>query len=143
YSPLTQINRDNIEGMKAEWRVHLNGSGSGPNHSGQAQPLFYDGTLYISTGENDVFAIDIETGEFDWVYQANLDPDNVNVCCGWVSRGLGMGDGQIYVGHLDSRLVALDQQTGEVNWSIQAEDPALGYSITAAPLYYNGMVIVG
>ncbi|MDY6982802.1 MAG: PQQ-binding-like beta-propeller repeat protein [Pseudomonadota bacterium] len=143
YSPLDQINKSNIAGMKAEWRVHMNGSGSGPNHSGQAQPLFYDGILYTVTGENDVFATDIETGQFKWIYQANLDPERVQVCCGWVSRGLGMGDGQIYVGQLDAKLVALDQETGEVNWEIQAEDPMLGYSITAAPLYYNGMVIVG
>ena len=39
--------------------------------------------------------------------------------------------------------MALDQETGEVNWEIQAEDPLLGYSITSAPLYYNGMVITG
>jgi alcohol dehydrogenase (cytochrome c) len=54
-----------------------------------------------------------------------------------------MGEGQIYMGQVDARLVALDQQTGNVNWEIQAEDPLLGYSITAAPLYYNGLVIVG
>lgn len=143
YSPLTQINRDTVGGMKAQWRVHMNGSGSGPNHSGQAQPLFYAGSLYVVTGENDVFAIDVDTGEFNWTYQANLDPGRVNVCCGWVSRGVGMGAGQIYVGQLDAKLVALDQQSGSINWEIQAEDPMLGYSITAAPLYYDGMVIIG
>jgi quinohemoprotein ethanol dehydrogenase len=143
YSPLNEINKTTIAGMKANWRVHMNGSGSAPNHSGQAQPLYYGGTLYTVTGENDVFAIDVDTGGFKWTYQANLDPGRVNVCCGWVSRGLGMGDGQLYVGQLDSKLVALDQQTGAINWEIQAEDPLLGYSITAAPLYYNGMVIVG
>jgi quinohemoprotein ethanol dehydrogenase len=143
YSPLAQINRDNVADLKAEWRVHMNGSGSAPNHSGQAQPLFYEGTLYVVTGENDVFAIDVDTGEFQWEYQANLDPERVSVCCGWLSRGLGMGDGQIYVGQLDGRIVALDQATGNVNWEVQAEDPLQGYSITAAPLYYNGMVIQG
>ena len=143
FSPLTQVNRDNVANLKANWRVHMNGSGSAPNHSGQAQPLYYEGTLYVPTGENDVFAIDVDTGEFKWTYQANLDPERVNVCCGWLSRGVGMGEGQIYVGHLDARLVALNQETGAVNWEIQAEDPTLGYSITAAPLYYNGMVIVG
>lgn len=143
YSPLDQINKESIAGMKAKWRVHMNGSGAGPNHSGQGQPLAYDGVLYVGTGENDVFAMDVETGEFKWVYQANLDPARVQVCCGWVSRGIGMGDGQIYVGQLDSKLVALNQETGAVNWEIQAEDPMLGYSITAAPLYYNGMVIIG
>jgi len=143
YSPLTQINTDNVGDMKAEWRVHLNGSGSGPNHSGQGEPLFYNGTLFVGTGENDVFAIDVETGDFLWTYQANLDPNRVNVCCGWVSRGLGMGDGQIFVGQLDAKLVALDQETGAVNWEIQTEDPLGGFAITSAPLYYNGMVITG
>ena len=134
YSPLTQINRDNVSDLKAEWRVHMNGSGAAPNHSGQAQPLYYNGVLYVVTGENDVFAVDVESGEFLWTYQANLDPNRVNVCCGWLSRGLGMGDGQIYVGQLDAKLIALDQESGEVNWEIQAEDPLLGYSITSAPL---------
>jgi len=143
FSPLDQINRSNVANLKAEWRVHMNGSGSGPNHSGQSQPLFYDGTLYVSTGENDIFAIDIETGTYKWSYEANLDPARVQVCCGWVNRGLAMGDGQIYMGQLDSQLVAIDQATGKVNWIIQAEDPLLGYSITAAPLYYNGLVIMG
>ena len=143
YSPLTQINRDNVSDMKAEWRVHMNGSGAGPNHSGQAQPLFYNGVLYVVTGENDVFAIDIDTGEFLWTYQANLDPNRVNVCCGWLSRGLGMGEGLIFVGQLDAKLVALDQASGEVVWEVQAEDPLLGFAITSAPLYYNGMVITG
>lgn len=143
YSPLDQINRSNVGQMKAEWQVHMNGSGSGPNHSGQAQPLFYDGALYVATGEDDVFAIDIETGKFRWTYKANLDATRVNVCCGWMSRGVAMGQGQIYVGQLDAKLVALDQNTGKINWQIQAEDPMLGFSIPAAPLYYNNMVIVG
>ncbi len=143
YSPLDQINRSNVGKLKAQWQVHMNGSGSGPNHSGQAQPLFYDGALYVATGEDDVFAIDIETGKFKWTYKANLDAGRVNVCCGWMSRGVAMGQGQIYIGQLDAKLVALDQKTGKINWQIQAEDPLLGYSIPAAPLYYNNMVIVG
>jgi PQQ-dependent dehydrogenase (methanol/ethanol family) len=143
YSPLSTINRDNINQVKAEWRTHLNGSGMKPQNSGQGQILFYEGTLFAVTGENDVFALDVETGEILWTYEAKLDPDNVLVCCGWVSRGLGMGDGRIYVGQLDSKLVALDQRSGAVVWSIQAEDPHKGYSITAAPLYYDNKVFVG
>jgi PQQ-dependent dehydrogenase (methanol/ethanol family) len=143
YSPLRQINRENISRLKAVWRASLNGSGLGPNYSGQAQPIVYAGVIYIVTGEDDVFAIDIESGEVLWDYQANIDPDDVLVCCGWVSRGLGMGEGKIFVGQLDAKMVALDQQTGEVLWSVQTENPRLGYSITAAPLYYEGMVISG
>jgi quinohemoprotein ethanol dehydrogenase len=142
YSPLTEINRDTVKNLKAVWRIHLN-SGLGPQYSGQAQPLFYDGVLYYPTGANDVFAIDVETGNILWKYEAHLDPAQVKVCCGWMSRGVGMGDGKIFVGQLDAKLLALDQKTGKVVWSIQAEDPQKGYSIVSAPLYYDGMVITG
>ena len=143
YSPLKQINRDNVAGLKAVWRASLKGSGLNTRDSGQAQPLVYQGTLYIITGENDVFAIDIDSGKVLWSYTAGLNPDDIVVCCGWVSRGLGMGEGKIYVGRLDAKLVALDQRTGKVVWSVQTENPRAGYSITGAPLYYNGLVIIG
>jgi len=144
YSPLATINRDNIKQVRAEWRTHLNGSGMKPQTSGQGQILHYAGTLYAVTGENDVFALDVvASGKLLWSYEAKLNPENVLVCCGWVSRGLGMGEGHIYVGQLDGKLVALDQRSGAVVWSIQAEDPHQGFSITAAPLYYDGKVIVG
>jgi alcohol dehydrogenase (cytochrome c) len=143
YSPLTEINRDNVRNLKAEWRIHLNGSGLGPQQSGQAQPLFYRGVLYIVTGQDDVFALDVRTGDILWSYEAKLDPARVKVCCGWVSRGVGLGEGKIFVGQLDAKLVALDQRTGKVVWSIQGEDPLKGYALVSAPLYYDGMVITG
>jgi alcohol dehydrogenase (cytochrome c) len=143
YSPLTAINRDTIKNLKAQWRTHLNGSGIGAQYSGQAQPLFYEGVLYITTGASDVFALELATGRILWSYEAKLDPARIKVCCGWVNRGVGMGDGKIFVGQLDAKLVALDQRTGKVVWSVQAEDPLQGYSIVSAPLYYEGRVITG
>ena len=143
YSPLDQINQDNVDGLKAEWRTRLRGSGTGPRNSAQGQSLVYEGILYIITGDNDVFALDVESGEILWQYTADLDPDRVHVCCGWTNRGVAMGDGKIFFGRLDAMLVALDQKTGEVVWSIQDADPDAGYSLTTAPLYYDGMVIIG
>jgi quinohemoprotein ethanol dehydrogenase len=59
YSPLDQINRDSVSGLKAVWRASLRGSGLDRRQSGQAQTLAYDGTLYIITGADDVFAISV------------------------------------------------------------------------------------
>ena len=143
YSPLSQINRGNVKDLKAEWRTHLNGSGMGAQYSAQGQPLVYQGVLYMVTGADDVFALDVETGAILWTYEAHLDPARVKVCCGWMSRGLAMGDGKIYVGQLDAKLLALDQRTGKIVWSIQAENPLEGISITGAPLYADGMLITG
>lgn len=142
YSPLTQITRANVGGMKAEWEMHL-GSGSGPRHSGEAQPLVVDGVAYIATGDNDVFALDIETGNFLWAYYANLNPDISTVCCGWTSRGVALNENTVFVTQLDGKVVALNRADGSKRWEIQGERWEEGFSITSAPLYYDGLVITG
>jgi quinohemoprotein ethanol dehydrogenase len=141
YSPLTQLNRDNVKDLKALWRTSM-GSGANPSNSGQAQILQYEGTLYVINGANDVFALDVDTGAILWTYHGNPDP-KAGVPMGKSSRGVAMGDGKIFVGQLDAKLVALDQRTGKVVWSIEAEPWQKGFSITSAPLYYDGMVITG
>jgi quinohemoprotein ethanol dehydrogenase len=143
YSPLTQINRQNVANLKAVWRARLDGSGVGAKYSGEAQPVVYQGVVYIVTGADDVFAISVVTGEAIWKHHADLDQSITTVCCGWTSRGLALGEGKVFVGQLDGRLVALYQKSGETAWSIQAERWQEGYTITAAPLYYDGMIIVG
>jgi quinohemoprotein ethanol dehydrogenase len=143
YSPLTKVNRQNVANLKGVWRARLDGSGMNAKYSGEAQPIAEDGVIYIVTGADDVFAISVETGRTLWKYEANLAQEISTVCCGWTSRGVALGEGRVFVGQLDDRLVALDQRSGRVAWSIQAEQSQDGYTITAAPLYYDGMVIVG
>ena len=48
------------------WRTRLDGSGVGPHYSGEAQPIVVDGVVYVATGANDVFAIDVATGAILW-----------------------------------------------------------------------------
>ena len=143
YSPLTQVNRQNVVNLKGVWRARLDGSGTNAKYSGEAQPIVHDGVIYIVTGADDVFAVGVKSGKVLWKYEARLDETISTVCCGWTSRGVALGNGNVYVGQLDGRLVALDEKTGTPAWSIQAERWQEGYTITAAPLYYDGMVIVG
>jgi len=143
YSPLSRINRSNVANLKPAWRTHLNGSGTDSKYSGQAQPIVYDGVIYIPTGANDVFALDADTGSILWTYEAHLDPNITVICCGWLSRGVAIGDGKVFSGQLDGKLVALDAKTGKVVWQKQAETNHDGFSITGAPLYYDGLVITG
>lgn len=143
YSPLSQINRENVGELKGVWQARLRGSGVGTKYSGEGQPIVHDGVIYIPTGADDVFALSVETGEILWQYEADLDQTISTVCCGWISRGVAIGEGRIYLGQLDGRMVALDQETGEVLWSVQAERWEEGLVITSAPLYYDGLVITG
>ncbi len=107
------------------------------------RPIVYEGMLYIVTGADDAFAISIDSGEILWSYEADLDPDISTICCGWTSRGVGLGEGKVFVGQLDGKLVALDRHNGDVVWSVQAERWQEGLTITSAPLYYDGLVITG
>jgi quinohemoprotein ethanol dehydrogenase len=143
YSPLTQIDRSNVANLKGVWRARLEGSGIGPQYSGEAQPLVVDGVIYVPTGASDLYALDVATGSTLWSYKSGLDPAIDVVCCGWTSRGVAHGNGLIFLGRLDGQLVALDAKSGAVAWSVQAERWQDGFSLTSAPLYYNGLVITG
>lgn len=142
YSPLTQIDSSNVARLKGVWLTHLR-SALEAKYSAESQPLAYDGVIYVPTGQDDVFAVSADTGSILWEHRANLDQTISTVCCGWASRGVALGDGRVYIGQLDGRLVALDQSTGDVVWSTQVARWQDGYSITNAPLYFEGRVVTG
>src|SRR5690606_21329235 len=70
-------------------------------------------------------------------------PNITTACCGWVNRGVAIGEGKVFIAQLDAKLIALDQKTGEVVWSRQVDDWEKGHTMTAAPLYYNGKIYTG
>jgi quinohemoprotein ethanol dehydrogenase len=142
YSPLNQINTGNVTRLKGVWHVHLH-SGIAGKYSGEAQPIVYGNVMYVVTGADDVSAIDVHTGATKWTHRAHLNQKIATICCGWTNRGVALGDGKVYVGQLDGKLVALDQQTGSLVWSTQVGLYQHGYTITNAPLYYNGRVYTG
>lgn len=142
YSPLDEIDASNVKDLKGVWMTDLE-SGTAAKYSAEGQPIFYNGVLYVPTGEDDVFAVDVETGEIRWKYDSEISQKINTVCCGWLSRGVAIGEGKVYIGQLDGNLVALDQDTGKVAWKTQVGSWRNGYTITAAPLYYDGMVITG
>jgi quinohemoprotein ethanol dehydrogenase len=143
YSPLKAIDRTNVAQLKGVWRTRLRGSGTQPQYSGFAAPLVYDGVAYVSTGANDVFALSIDTGEILWQYEAKLDPNITSVCCGWNNKGVALSEDKVFIGQLDGKLLALERATGKIAWMVQAEHWQENFSITAAPLYVNDMVIIG
>src|SRR5215203_4306595 len=143
YSPLDEIDSDNVDELKGVWMTHLNGSGEATKYSAEAQPIVYEGVMYVITGADDVFAVDVETGKKLWVYEAKMPPEIDTICCGWTNRGVAIGEGMVFLGQLDGTLVALDQTTGEVKWKAAIGKWQNGETITSAPLYYNGRVYTG
>src|SRR6266478_5400612 len=143
YSTLKQINTSNVKQLNGAWRARLSRSGYGNKYSAEATPLVKGGIMYMVTGNDDVFALNAKTGEILWRRWSWIDQRRTSACCGWLSRGLAMGEGMVFVGQLDANVVALDIKTGGEVWKTPIEDWHNGYSITSAPLYFDGIVYSG
>jgi quinohemoprotein ethanol dehydrogenase len=143
YSTLKQIDTTNVKQLKGAWMTRLKGSGLGGKYSLEATPLVKDGTMYMVTGNDDVFALNAKTGEILWEHWSQISQQISTVCCGWLNRGLAMGEGMLFLGQLDANMVALDIKTGKEVWRTPVEDWHNGYGITNAPLYYDGIVYTG
>ena len=71
YSTLTQLTPANIKNLKGAWVTHL-GSGLGAKYSLEATPIVKDGVMYVTTGNDDVFALDAKTGALIWEHKSGL-----------------------------------------------------------------------
>ncbi|PYV51527.1 MAG: hypothetical protein DMG92_04155, partial [Acidobacteria bacterium] len=74
FSPLQQINRENVSALKRAWTYHT-GEVNRQNETDRHQiapfettPLVVDGILYLSTPSNRVIALDAETGREIWQF---------------------------------------------------------------------------
>ncbi len=145
FSTLSEINTENVKELKGDYVAKIGQNATAAKFSAEGQALEYEGTIYISDGADDVYAMDASNGEVLWTYEPNLPPDPLGevVCCGWDNRGVAIGDGMVYVSQLNGDQVALDQETGQVKWTTPVVEPGKGFTITSAPLYYNGMLYVG
>ena len=69
YSPLDTINTSNVKQLKGVWRTHLRGRALAAKYSGESQPVVYKGAIYVTTGDDDVFAVSAKTGKILWKYR--------------------------------------------------------------------------
>jgi alcohol dehydrogenase (cytochrome c) len=138
YSPLTNINRENVKRLVPAWSYSM-----ADNRGQEAQPLVRNGIIYITDHEKTV-AIDGISGREIWKSTIEYPPETTRVvCCGIVNRGAAMFEDKLYRGTLDGFVIALDIKTGKELWRTKSSDPKDGYSITGAPLVANGVVITG
>ena len=143
YSTLDDIDTSNVAQLKGVWRTHLNGSGVAAKYSGESQPIVQDGVIYITTGNDDVFAVSVDSGKILWEHKSNISQEISTICCGWLNRGVAIGDGRLYLGQLDGKVVALDPDTGGTLWTRQLVQWQQGQVITGAPLFLDGKIYIG
>ena len=127
YSPLNEINRDNVKNLRAVWTYRTgdvaDGSRTAETSQFEATPIMIDGTLYLSTPFNRVIALDPETGAERWSFDPRIDlsvPYAEGLTCRgvstWLDRMRAAGEAcrrRIFVATNDGRLIALDAATGK------------------------------
>jgi quinoprotein glucose dehydrogenase len=167
YSPLTQINRDNVSTLKVAWTFHTGdiseASGRRKRSGFETTPLLVDGTLYLTTAFNRIVALDPETGKQRWAYDPKIDLDG-DYGDGLVNRGVATWldtarakdkpcRRRISESTQDARLVSVDAATGapcadfgkdgQVNLrDVLQYDPGW-YHMTSPPAIIDGLVVVG
>ncbi|HEY9192183.1 MAG TPA: quinonprotein alcohol dehydrogenase, partial [Methyloversatilis sp.] len=97
FSPLAQINKDNVKKLKVAW-IHQPGN---ITHGLQATPIEIDGVLYYVSANNNVWAVDAASGKTLWNYAPKLAPIVGQVFYGAASRGVTVGRGKVFLGTLD------------------------------------------
>ncbi|WP_370673794.1 glucose/quinate/shikimate family membrane-bound PQQ-dependent dehydrogenase [Pleomorphomonas sp. PLEO] len=166
YSPLTQINVDNVDKLKETWRYQT-GDVKRPDDVGettyQVTPLKVGDTLYLCTPHNWAIALDAATGKEKWKYdpQAGLNADRQHQTCRGVTyyhdtaaaAGTPCAE-RVYLPTSDARLIALDAQNGTVCASF-ADQGALHleagmqykpdgyYYSTSPPVIVGRKIIIG
>lgn len=150
YSRLSQINTENVSRLRRAWVYHTGETG----RQFETTPVVVGDTMYLTTQNQRVVALDAITGREIWTY----DP---KVARAREHRGVAYWPGdaktspRVFLGTADARLIALDAKTGKevpefgdngtVNLRLGVADafPKASYGITSPPAIYRNLVIVG
>jgi alcohol dehydrogenase (cytochrome c) len=145
YSPLDQINTENVKRIGPAWIFQAGASGmiAGPStYSFEAAPIVVNGIMFLSGWDGWAWALDARTGTEIWRYKHAV-PYDVSLCCGNVNRGVAVAQGKVFLVTPNAHVVALDATTGKRVWDKTYGDVRAGESATVAPLVVKNLVIVG
>ncbi len=128
YTGATQINPGNVGSLHLAWKFQMDDDGPVEN-----SPIVWNGTMYVTSAHDHVYALDAATGKLKWEFS-----DNPHVIAFAANRGVGLLDGNVYIGTLDGHLIALNAETGKKVWDILAvHDPANSFYTMAPVPYHN------
>ncbi len=165
YSPLSQINKENVKDLEIEWSWESPDNVRAkefkyPVSIYQATPIAIDGILYVSSSTAIVSAVDGVTGKTIWEY----DPETYRSKSkpahgGYIHRGVSYwddgGEGRIIFGTPDARLIAINAKDGslvqsfgnkgviDLSKGLSRSFEPTNYSVSTPPIISNGVIVVG
>lgn len=134
YSPLDQVDRDNVGALRLVWSWGLE-----PGVS-QTTPIVRDGVLYVANPGNVVQALDAATGDFLWEYRREMD-ERLRPAA--QMRSLAIYEDLIVLNTVDAHVVGLDARTGAVRWDTDVAPDQEGYGFSSGPVVADGTIVAG
>jgi quinoprotein glucose dehydrogenase len=157
YSPLTQINTENVSKLVPAWTFSMQREGV-PFRPSQSIPLVVNGVMYLSWPFNHVAAMESETGKIIWefVAQSGFTGRNGSVRSIEYWPGDAQAPPEILFGTEEGELIALNAKTGKPVPGFGREGivdlktpevmngfPNLHMGISSAPFVVGDLVITG
>jgi alcohol dehydrogenase (cytochrome c) len=138
FSPLRQINRDNVAQLRPVWAYSMR-----DNSRWLPTPIVANGLMYVAEGSGRVVAFDAVSGELVWSHTRKF-PQNISSSEAYPRhRGVAIYGDKIYWGTADSFLVALDARSGKPVWEVKTGDYTTGEGHAHPPLIAEGKVFLG
>lgn len=128
-----EITPANVGGLKKVWSAPVDARGPL-----EVSPIVYDGTMYVTSSHNDVYALDAATGKQKWHF--HYTP---HVIAFSANRGVALVGNHVYEATLDGMLLCLDATTGKLVWKVQAAHDLTNTFYTMQPVPYKGTLLLG
>src|SRR5207244_1311751 len=143
YSPLDQINRQNVGQLQLAWSWAMDDTGAN-----EATPLVYDGIMYLPNPRGVIQALDAATGDLIWQYRPQIARPPAPPAAGGgeqsaiprlaqgnaaagdgrgIQRNIAIYGDKLFATTGDAHIVAIDARTGKLAWDTKVADPQLGY----------------
>jgi alcohol dehydrogenase (cytochrome c) len=148
HSPLGQITRANVGRLGRVFNVDFRQIDATILRGQQSFPLVVNGRIYVTTADDNVFALDGTSGKVLWRFK----PSNTALFANFgirANRGVGYCNGRLFLATLDMHLVALNARNGRmlkripVASAVPGASSNYGYEQTSAPVCAKGIVLMG
>jgi alcohol dehydrogenase (cytochrome c) len=141
YSPLTQINRENVKNLKVAWTFSMASPDDAVN---ETTPLVHDGVLFLWNFGETIQAIDAKNGTLLWQFDYTLPKDYPSLPGFYrTKRSLAIGGNKLIFGTIDMHVVALDIKTGQKVWDVATDDYKSERTYNSGPLVVKDKVLIG
>ena len=111
YSPLDEIDADNVHELKLAWHFDLE-----PGYSAST-PIEAEGKVFLTSGHSHIRALDAVTGKLIWEYDGGTrERATSSLQMSWGNKGIAYSNGHVFLVTTDGYAISLDATTGKEAW---------------------------